>query len=126
MASLWHSCHFCILLLAMDHVHTFEVHCTPVKFIRDKDRNWVSARWLSKPMIHLGYVKHTATHVALAVAALGSRTGDCIWLYYPQFPPTFPFVPTNITRTIVLHCGQELPSPEERSPRENHKPMYFT
>ena len=38
---------------AMEHVHTFQaVQYTPLKFIRDKDRKWVFASWLSKRMVH--------------------------------------------------------------------------
>ena len=42
----------------VDHVHTFEgVHYIPIKFIRDKERNWVSAGWLSKQTTHFCYAK---------------------------------------------------------------------
>ena len=38
----------------MEDVHVFEgVAYVPIKFIRDKQRDWVSAGWLSKQMAHM-------------------------------------------------------------------------
>ena len=45
-----------------DDVHTFEgVHYIPIKVIRDKERKWVSASWLSKQMAHFAYQKKKPT-----------------------------------------------------------------
>ena len=42
----------------MENVHVFEgVAYVPIKFIRDKERDWVPAGWLSKQMAHLEYLK---------------------------------------------------------------------
>ena len=39
----------------------------PIKFIRDKQRDWVSAGWLSKQMAHMGYMKIKPTSIGLSV-----------------------------------------------------------
>ena len=64
----------------MEDVHVFEgVAYVPIKFIRDKQRNWVSAGWLSKQMAHMGYMKVRPTSIGLSVeSGVGHRPGDYI------------------------------------------------
>ena len=45
------------------------VHCIPIKVIRDKDRKWVSAVWLSKQMAHFCYQKKKPTEIGPSVTA---------------------------------------------------------
>ena len=62
----------------MEDVHVFEgVAYVPIKFIRDKQRDWVSAGWLSKQMAHMGYMKIKPTSIGLSVeSGIGHRSGD--------------------------------------------------
>ena len=61
-----------------DQVHQFKgVHYVPIKAIRDSERKWLSAGWLSKQMTLNNYNKTKPANIGIAVNPVqGSRVGD--------------------------------------------------
>ena len=61
-----------------DQVHPFKgVRYVPVKVIRDPERKWLSAGWLSKQMTLNNYKKSKPANIGVSVEpGQGSRAGD--------------------------------------------------
>ena len=61
-----------------DQVHLFNgVRYVPIKAIRDPDRKWLSAGWLSKQMSLNNYNKTKPADIGIVVnPGQGSRVGD--------------------------------------------------
>ena len=75
---------FCLFFVpnTMEDVHVFEgVAYVPIRFIRDKQHDWVSAGWLSKQMAHMEMgvtLRHmTASSATGGVVMLCGLNGMC-------------------------------------------------